>query len=57
MIMVLLTVLDTFKDIVSVIFSIALILFITGFCIFDLIHAKHQQDKARRDKEKHRYDK
>ena len=45
------------KDIVSVIFSISLILFITSFCIVDLVQTKRKQDKARRDREKRKYDK
>lgn len=52
--MILLSMLSTFKDIVSVVFSICVILFITVFCIVDIIQAKHQRDKARRDKEKRR---
>jgi len=50
-------ILSKIKDIVSVIFSISLILFITGFCIIDLVQAKHKQDKARRDREKKKHDK
>lgn len=40
------------KDVVSVIFSIIVIIFIAGFCTADLIAAKRMQDKARRDRDK-----
>jgi uncharacterized protein (DUF2062 family) len=40
------------RDIVSVIFSIAVILFIVVFCIVDIFQARRLKDKARRDKEK-----
>jgi hypothetical protein len=46
--------LSSVREVVSVVFSIALILFITGFCIIDLIQTKHKQDKARREREKRR---
>ncbi len=48
------TILATFKDIVSVIFSICVILFITIFCIVDSLQTKCRRDQAKREREKRR---
>lgn len=44
--------LATASDIISVIFSLCVIIFITVFCIVDSIQTKRKQDRARREREK-----